>query len=448
MLILTLSTTSLLILSRLLLMPWSYTIPTLVIITMISITMFQYPALTSVRSVSIHDRLRTALICLSIWVTLLIILARFKIHTSNTNLSLFVGCCYLLLITLILCFSATRLLIFYIWFEASLVPTILLIILWGYQPERAQASIYLIVYTVVARLPLLLTLLLIYYTNRHISITYPWTEFPTNINSHAGSLILLSAFLVKLPLFSVHLWLPKAHVEAPVAGSIILAAILLKLGGYGLVRISLMLPKQVMPLCSPLIAISLVGAAITGLICLRQSDMKSLIAYSSVGHIGLLIGGVASFTEWGIKGALAIIVAHGLTSSGLFCLANITYEISHTRSLTLTKGLLFSMPIIALIWFLILSANIAAPPTINLLREIILITSLISKNLTLIVCIGAISFVRAAYSLFLYSTLNHGGLITTSNTNPVICSRYYVLILIHLSPTILLITAPVLITTI
>lgn len=152
---------------------------------------------------------------------------------------------------------------------------------------------------------------------------------------------------MKLPLFSVHLWLPKAHVEAPVAGSIILAAILLKLGGYGLARIIIIFNHLNKTLINPIIAIAIVGGVITSIICLRQSDIKSLIAYSSVGHIGLMVTGILSNSKLGIQARLAIIIAHGLRSSALFCLANIRYSITITRSIVLTKGMLTIIPTIA-----------------------------------------------------------------------------------------------------
>jgi NADH-ubiquinone oxidoreductase chain 4 len=373
-------------------------------------------------------------------------IASYKIQLFNIIANLFSSTCCLLLLVLVLCFTSKNLLSFYIYFEASLIPTILLILIWGYQPERLQARIYLIVYTVVASLPLLLIIILIYYNSNHINISYPWIMFPLNMDSVTGSILLLIAFIVKLPLFSVHLWLPKAHVEAPVAGSIILAAILLKLGGYGLIRVCFIFPKQLTYLYAPITSIALIGAVITGFICLRQPDIKSLIAYSSVGHMGLLVAGVFSFTKWGLIGALAIILAHGIISSGMFCLANITYEITHTRRIVLTKGLLYFIPTLSLIWFLTTRANIAAPPTINLLREIILIIGAISQNIVLALPLGLLRFIGAAYSLYLYSSLNHGGIITISNRICYLPSRYYILAILHLIPVIVLIIMPTYIT--
>lgn len=446
MLTINLTITSLLILPLLNVKSWTYIITTMFSVVALSISLTQYFSISSISPISLIDGISRTLIVLSVWVTTLIFLARAKVSLTNNNSSIFSYITLILLLTLIISFSIANLFTFYIWFEASLIPTALLILIWGYQPERIQASMYLIIYTLTASLPLLIVLSSIYSTSNHLILWYPWINFPVNLNSLLGALILLLAFLVKLPLFSVHLWLPKAHVEAPVAGSIILAAVLLKLGGYGLIRVVTLFPRQVIKIVPYLISVSILGAILASIICLRQADLKSLIAYSSVGHMGILITGVLSLTNWGFMGAILIIIAHGIVSSGIFCLANITYEINHTRRMVLTKGLLMTTPSLTLLWFLLIRANIAAPPSINLLREIILISGILSKNLLMGVTLIALRFTTVAYSLYLYTAISHGGNLILTNPSPSTPSRYYILIVMHFIPVITLILIPLYIT--
>lgn len=408
--------------------------------------LIQFSSLLATSPSSIIDPLSATLIILSLWITILILLARNSLKVSGNNPKLFCVITLLLSWALLICFSSSNLIIFYIWFEASLIPTILLIMLWGYQPERLQASIFLIIYTVTASLPLLLILCKISQVSGHTSIYYCWIIFPESIIPLLAWLMITGAFLVKLPLFTVHLWLPKAHVEAPVAGSIILAAILLKLGGYGLLRINYLFQDQVSLTKLPVLSIALIGAVVTSLICLRQPDLKSLIAYSSVGHIGLIIAGLLTGTKTGVFGAMAIIIAHGLISSGLFCLANITYEYTHTRRIALTKGLLAISPIISIWWFLIVCANIAAPPSINLLREILLIIASLSISTILLLPLILIRFFTVAYSLHLFASANHGAPIQVINPMPPLIARNILLVALHLIPAIILILIPDLIT--
>lgn len=209
-------------------------------------------------------------------------------------------------------------------------------------------------------------------------------------------------------MFMFHLWLPKAHVEAPISGSIILAGILLKLGGYGLIRVLQFLIVLNKIFSFWWIRLRLFGGALIRLNCLRQVDIKSLIAYSSVAHIGLVLRGLITLNIWGINGCFIIIIAHGLCSSGLFCLANISYERLHSRRIFLNKGIITILPRLTLWWFLLRVSNMSAPPSFNLLGEIDLINSLVGWSYFSIILIFLLSFFRASYSFYLFSYRQHG----------------------------------------
>jgi len=227
-------------------------------------------------------------------------------------------------------------------------------------------------------------------------------------------LTVIIAFLVKLPIFFVHLWLPKAHVEAPVAGSIILAGVLLKLGGFGVCRVIPLVYRGVLNYRGYLVGVGLIRIIYVGFICCRLNDLRALVAYSSVAHIGLVLAGLLTIYIWGFNGGLIIIVSHGLSSSGLFCVVNIFYERSGRRSIFLNKGILLLFPAFSLIVFILCVANISAPPTLNLIGEIFLILSLLSFSKIIIVVFPLGSFLGAVFTLFIYSYTQHGKRVVVS----------------------------------
>lgn len=398
-------------------------------------THFSYTAHISI----FFDQLSILLIIISLWLAGLILIARQK-YLNVRNPQKFIFFIILLTLTLVIAFSSRSMLLFYIFFEASLIPTLILILGWGYQPERLQARMYLIMYTVTASLPLLLSVILLLKSLGHTNIIY--ADWFININltlSNLWWLIIILAFVVKTPLYLTHLWLPKAHVEAPVAGSIVLAGVLLKLGSYGLMRISFKLSSLAKATSFLIMSISLIGGIITRFICVRQTDIKALIAYSSVRHIGLATAGIISNTQWGWQGAFAMLIAHGFCSSCMFSLANITYETVNSRSIYLAKGLITFFPSMTFWWFCFSACNIAAPPSLNLGAEVMLITRSISFFIGSVFPLGLIAFIAAAYSLFLYTSSHHGAPATFQNPLSLFSPRNYSICILHLIPLIFIV---------
>nr|QNV11603.1 NADH dehydrogenase subunit 4 [Neomikiella lychnidis] len=382
---------------------WDYMY--LFIFSFLCISIFYYPFMYMMffNSMFFIDKINFWLIILTMWIIFLMILSMFIFKINNNNIMLFIFFITMLSVFLILSFSINNYLMFYIFFEMSLIPTLYLILGWGYQPERLMAGIYLLFYTLFASMPLLMGLLFLKKKLNLIQLFYNSMKIFNIFLFYS----LNFAFLVKMPMFLVHLWLPKAHVEAPISGSMILAAILLKLGGYGLIRIIkiTMLFKNLNFL---FMLISIYGGILISFNCLRQFDLKILIAFSSVAHMGLVLGGLFTIFMWGINGSFFMMIAHGLCSSGLFCLANISYERLLSRSMLINKGMINFMPSLSFWWFLLITNNMSSPISLNLIAEISLINSIISFSLLFMYMIFVLCFFSASYCYYLYSFSQHG----------------------------------------
>nr|YP_009995241.1 NADH dehydrogenase subunit 4 [Ochthebius plesiotypus]QNP09618.1 NADH dehydrogenase subunit 4 [Ochthebius plesiotypus] len=376
-----------------------------------------------------YDLMSFMMILLTMWICSLMIMASEKLFKLNYYYDLFLFLLLLLMISLLCTFCSMNLFIFYLFFEMSLIPTLILIIGWGYQPERIQAGIYLLFYTMFASLPMMLSIF--WYYSMYGSLDY---YFLIDVNYFLMYMGINMVFFIKMPMYFVHLWLPKAHVEAPVSGSMILAGIMLKLGGYGLIRVMKMFINVSMMINYIIIMISLIGGIIISLICLRQIDIKSLIAYSSVSHMGLVLSGIMTLNYWGVCGAFLMMIAHGLCSSGLFCLANINYERLNSRNFFINKGLINLMPSFSFWWFLFCICNMSAPPSLNLLGEIMLINSLVSYSFMFMYLLCFILFFSAVYSLYLYSYTQHGKLFFSSYSFSNGYMREYLLLFLHWFP--------------
>nr|YP_009058808.1 NADH dehydrogenase subunit 4 [Siniperca scherzeri x Siniperca chuatsi]AIM52844.1 NADH dehydrogenase subunit 4 [Siniperca scherzeri x Siniperca chuatsi] len=396
------------------------------------------------------DPLSTPLLVLTCWLLPLMILAS-QNHTALEPINrqrMYITLLTSLQIFLILAFSATEIIMFYVMFEATLIPTLILITRWGNQTERLNAGTYFLFYTLAGSLPLLVALLLLQSNTGTLSLLTLQYSDPLLLSTYADKLWwsgCLLAFLVKMPLYGVHLWLPKAHVEAPVAGSMILAAVLLKLGGYGMMRMMVMLEPLTKELSYPFLIFALWGVIMTGSICLRQTDLKSLIAYSSVSHMGLVVGGILIQTPWGFTGALILMIAHGLTSSALFCLANTNYERTHSRTMVLARGLQMALPLMTTWWFIASLANLALPPLPNLMGELMIITSLFNWSWWTLALTGAGTLITAGYSLYMFLMTQRGPLPAHIIALDPSHSREHLLMALHLLPLILLILKPELI---
>jgi len=307
-------------------------------------------------------------------------------------------------------FAAQDLFLFYIFFEAGLIPMYLIIGIWG-GANRIYASYKFFLYTLLGSVLMLIAMLWMVQFAGTTSIPILLnTDFPVHAQTWLW-LAFFASFAVKMPMWPVHTWLPDAHVQAPTAGSVILAGVLLKLGGYGFLRFSLpMFPEASAQLAWLIFGLSAVAVIYTSLVALVQSDMKKLIAYSSVAHMAIVTIGLFAFNRQGIEGAMVVMLSHGLVSGALFLCVGVIYDRLHTREINRYGGLAINMPRYALLFMLFTMASVGLPGTSGFVGEFLSLTGTyqVSTTITLLCTTGII--LGAAYMLYLYRRVVFGDL--------------------------------------
>ena len=305
-------------------------------------------------------------------------------------------------------FCALDLVLFYIFFEAGLIPMFIIIGVWG-GGRRVYASFKFFLYTLLGSVLMLLAMLAMYWQAGTTDIpTLLKTDFPVDMQWWLW-LAFFASFAVKMPMWPVHTWLPDAHVEAPTAGSVILAGILLKMGGYGFLRFSLpMFPVASVDFAPFVFLLSVVAIVYTSLVALVQEDMKKLIAYSSVAHMGFVTMGIFTFSQQGVDGAIFQMLSHGIVSAALFLCVGVVYDRMHTREISAYGGLVNRMPIYAFCFMIFTMANVGLPGTSGFVGEFLTLLASFKANTWVAFFATTGVILSAAYALYLYRRMIFG----------------------------------------
>lgn len=329
----------------------------------------------------------------------------------NKNIKEYFILYFILEFCLIISFSVLDILVFYIFFESVLIPMFLIIGIWGSRERKIKASYLFFMYTLAGSLFMFIAII-------HLFLTVGTTDYQilyySNFNFSYEKLYFLAFFLtfaVKVPMLPFHVWLPEAHVEAPTAGSVLLAGILLKLGSYGMIRFLVPLfPKATIYFTPYVLVLCLISIIYASLTAIRQTDLKRIIAYASVAHMNFIVLGIFSLTIQGLEGSIIQMISHGLVSSGLFFSIGCLYDRYHTRFIDYYGGLAHTMPLFCIALFIYVLANMSIPGSSSFVGEILILTGIFEDNTTTAIFATIGMFLGGVYSLLFYNRICYGNI--------------------------------------
>ena len=353
------------------------------------------------------DGISMWLVPLTAFITVIVVIAAWEV--IEKNVAQYMGAFLILSGLMIGVFCATDGLLFYVFFEATLIPMYIIVGVWG-GPNRVYAAFKFFLYTLLGSLLTLVAIIYLYFKSNQSFDILAWHQLPLSLHEQILLFVaFLMAFAVKVPMWPVHTWLPDAHVEAPTGGSVVLAAIMLKLGAYGFLRFSLPIaPDASHYLSGMMITLSLIAVVYIGLVALVQKDMKKLVAYSSIAHMGFVTLGFFMFNELAVQGAIVQMISHGFISAAMFLCIGVLYDRVHSREIADYGGVVNTMPKFAALFVLFSMANCGLPATSGFVGEFMVIIGAVKFNFWIGMLAATALIFGAAYSLWMVKRVVFG----------------------------------------